>query len=236
MSTTQRQIPYITLEDVNSQATLEQSIYSNLRVNYYWSDDFSLQMYIALAQAGFISVSYDYEDRLLLLPEIQTHYAVLDYENLRIGKRVAKLLRSARFRLAFNTRFDEVLSSIQNAYEDCWMKGEYAQLMRTLSQNTYDNFELFSTELYNEDSGELVAGEIGYITHNVYTSLSGFHATEKCYNNWGTLQLVVLAQHLEEQRIRFWNLGHPHMKYKVDLGAKILDRADFLMKWRDVDE
>jgi Leu/Phe-tRNA-protein transferase len=233
MSTTQRQISYITLEDVKNQETLEQYIYPNMRVNYYWSDDFFPQMYIALAQAGFISVTHIHEDRLLLLPEIQTHYAVLDYENLRIGKRVAKMLLSARFRLAFNTRFDAVLSFIQNAYEDCWMKGEYAELMHTFSQNSYENFELFSTELYDEDNGELIAGEIGYITHNIYTSLSGFHNPSKAYSNWGTLQLVLLAHHLKEQGVRFWNLGHASMEYKIDLGAKILSRADFLAKWRN---
>lgn len=233
MSTTQKEIPYITLDNVTDSEVLNRYIYPNMSINYYWSDDFSPQMYIALAQAGFISVTHNHEDRLLLLPEMQTHYAVLDYENLRIGKRVAKLLHSSRYHLAFNTMFNEVLSSIQNAYEECWMVGEYANLMKHLSQNSYENFELFSTELYDEDNGTLIAGEIGYITHNVYTSLSGFHNPSKGYNSWGTLQLVLLAQHLEGQGVRFWNLGHPHMEYKSDLGAKILNRADFIEKWKN---
>jgi Leu/Phe-tRNA-protein transferase len=232
MSTTGQEIPYITLENVSNQEILEHYIYPNVNHNYYWSDDFSTQMYIALAQAGFISVSHSHESRLLLLPEMQTHYSVLDYKNLRIGKRVAKLLRSSHYCLAFNTGFNEVLTSIQNAYEDCWIKGEYAELMKHLSQNSYDNFELFSTELYDKDNDTLIAGEIGYITHNFYTSLSGFHNPSKGYNSWGTLQLVLLAQHLEEQGVRFWNLGHPHMEYKYGLGAKILKRADFLEKWK----
>lgn len=234
MSTSSRQIPYITLDDINSSEMLEKYIYPNLSVNYYWSDDFSPQMYIALAQAGFISVTHVHEDQLLLLPEMQTVYAVLDFENLHISSNVKKLLNRGMYKLSINTRFTDVIEMIQGAYDPCWIIGEYAVLMEELSKNTYEDFSLFSTELYDEVNGTLVAGEIGYLTKNIYTSLSGFHINEKCYSNWGTLQLVLLGQHLQEQGVRFWNLGHASMEYKIDLGAKRLKRADFLEKWRNI--
>lgn len=235
MSTSSRQIPYITVDDINSSEMLEKYIYPNLAINYYWSDDFSPQMYIALAQAGFISVTHLHEDQLLLLPEMQTVYAVLDFENLHISTNVKKLLNRGTYKLSFNTRFTDVIQLIQEAYDPCWIIGEYAALMEELSKNTYEDFSLFSTELYDETNGTLVAGEIGYLTKNIYTSLSGFHINEKCYSNWGTLQLVLLGQHLQEQGVRFWNLGHASMEYKIDLGAKMLKRADFLTKWRGKD-
>lgn len=28
-----------------------------------------------------------------------------------------------------------------------------------------------------------------------------------------------------------WNLGHPQLQYKVDLGAKIYNRKEFLELW-----
>ena len=65
----------------------------------------------------------------------------------------------------------------------------------------------------------------------MYTSLSGFSSKEKAYNNWGNLQLVLLAEYLEKNNYEFWNLGHPYMDYKIKLGAKIFTRIDFLEKW-----
>ena len=46
--------------------------------SYYWSDDWSEEFYIELAKAGFISTTYDTKDRLILLPELQSDYAILD--------------------------------------------------------------------------------------------------------------------------------------------------------------
>lgn len=225
------QIPYITLDELQNSDIVERYIYPNMNVDYYWSDDFSPEMYIALARAGFISITHRSDERVVLLPEMQTEYAVLDFSNLHISKNVKKLLKNGDYTLSFNTQFSEVIRSIQEAYVPCWIRGEYIKLMHELQQNSYEDFKLFSTELFDNESGEMVAGEIGYITKNIYTSLSGFHNQEKTYDNLGTLQLVLLGQHLEEQGVKFWNLGHPYMDYKIDLGAKILSRGDFLKKW-----
>lgn len=224
-------IYHLERKDLHYPQLLEQ-IYQDMEHHYYWSDDFSEAMYVDLANAGFISVSTEHEGRLLLLAEIQKAYAVLSFNELHISKKVSKLLRGAHYRLAFDTAFDDVIASIQAAYEDCWMVGEYADVMRRL--NAGDDLRLFSTELYDEDTGTLVAGEIGYVTSNyVYTSLSGFHSPERRYRNWGTLQLVLLGQHLKKSGTRFWNLGHPYMEYKIDLGARIVSRPDFLRLWYD---
>jgi len=152
MSTSRRQIPYITLEDAVSSETLQKYIYPNLDINYYWSDDFSPQMYIALAKAGFISVTHQHEDQLLLLPEMQKEYAVLDFENLHVSSNVKKLLNKRKYSLSFNTQFNDVIKLIQEAYDPCWIIWEYADLMKELAQSTHDDFILFSTELYDTDN------------------------------------------------------------------------------------
>ena len=225
-----KQIPYITLEDLGNSELLKRYIYPNPDINYYWSDDFSPQFYIALARAGFICVSHDIDDILFLLPEMQTEYAVLDFPDLHISKKVRKLLTQERYRLSFNTCFGNVVDSIKDAYDPCWITKEYEGLMYELSDNIYENFRLFSTELFDKENGALIAGEIGYITDNIYTSLSGFHIQDKRYDNWGTLQLVLLGKHLESRKVRFWNLGHAQMEYKKVLGAKVLCREAFLRK------
>jgi len=225
-----KQIPYITLEDIENSELVRRYIYPNLDINYYWSDDFSPQFYIALARAGFICVSHEIDTILFLLPEMQTEYAVLDFPDLHISKKVRKLLKQERYQLSFNTSFKRVVNAIKDAYDPCWITKEYEGLMYKLSDNIYENFTLFSTELFDKESGELVAGEIGYITDNIYTSLSGFHSKNKRYANWGTLQLVLLGKYLEAQKVRFWNLGHAQMEYKKVLGAKVLCREAFLRK------
>jgi len=76
-----------------------------------------------------------------------------------------------------------------------------------------------------------LAGEIGYIIGSTYTSLSGFSIKEKQYSNWGKLQMVLLSKYLDTNNFSFWNLGHPYMQYKLDMGAKVLSRIEFLERW-----
>lgn len=223
-------VPYLDAQAVSKSSILDEYIYPDDR-EYYWCDDFSPETYIAFAKAGFISVSHGKGEEMILFPEIQSEYAVLDFSDLHISHNVAKKIKKGGYRLEFNTSIDDVITSIQNAHERCWLSGKYAELIRTLSKNSYEDFSLISTELFDEENGELIAGEIGYITRNVYTSLSGFHNPDKRYENWGSLQLVLLGNHLENEKVRFWNLGHPQMEYKIDLGAKVVSRADFLEKW-----
>jgi Leu/Phe-tRNA-protein transferase len=201
--------------------------------SYYWSDEWSEEFYIELARAGFITTTYDTKDGLVLLPELQYDYAVLDFEELHISKKVKKLLREDRCELHINSRFDEVLDrfSIQHKYN--WLKENYVELLKNLYANNdkREDFKLISIELVCKESGELIAGEVGYKIEKTYTSLSGFSSKEKRYVNCGTLQLVLLAQYLQKNDFEFWNLGHPHMEYKKRLGCKIYTRSEFLKRW-----
>lgn len=204
-----------------------------MKNSYYWSKDWSEAFYIALAKKGFISTSYDTPDGLLLLPELQYAYAVLDFENLHISHKVKRLLRKKKYILCINEHFEEVLERIQTQHKYNWLTGEYVTLMKNLfSKNgTYQDFELMSVTLFSKESKEIIAGEIGYKIAKTYTSLSGFSSREKEHNNCGTLQLVLLAQYLQKEGYDFWNLGHPHMEYKKQLGCTVLARNDFLQRW-----
>ena len=78
----------------------------------------------------------------------------------------------------------------------------------------------------------LVAGELGYTTGSVYTSLSGFCTrSDREWRHFGNLQLLLLAKALETRGYAFWNLGHPGMAYKRALGAQTLPRRKFLARW-----
>ena len=227
----QEEIYQLSLELLQSPSYFQHLVH-NTKVNYYWSDEWDEELYVKLAQLGFISTSYDTLDGLVLLPELQFEYAVLDFEHLHIGTKVRKLLRDKQYSLSFDTHFDEILQKIaQHHTRDNWLKGEYAMLMNRLFKAQHENFSLHTVALLSSDNAALVAGEIGYVIGKTYTSLSGFSSREKRYNNCGKLQLVLLAHQLERQGFDFWNLGHPHMAYKKNLGAQILTRNEFLQRW-----
>jgi Leu/Phe-tRNA-protein transferase len=203
--------------------------------DYYWCDEWDCELYVQLAKMGFISTSYDTKDGLVLLPELQFNYGILDFKNLHISRKVKKLLKRHDAKLSFNTRLDEVLQKITFQHQNNWLKGEYAELLKKLynQKNKYKNFEIFCVELISKETNELIAGEIGYKIGKTYTSLSGFSSKEKKYNNYGKLQLTLLAQYLEKNGFAFWNLGHPHMLYKKDLGSKTYKRDEFLQRWQE---
>ncbi len=206
-------------------------IYINQEENYYYSDDFSASFYISLAKAGFISTTtYSSTNEVLLLPEIQFTYALLDFKDLHISKKVTKLLKKEEYTFTINKNFDAVLEKINTYHIQSWLNTSYINTLREIRDDKQDNFELISIEL-NNCSKELIAGEIGYIIGKTYTSLSGFRTFDKKYNNWGKLQLVLLAKYLEKNSYDFWNLGHACLEYKIKLGAKIYKREDFLKRW-----
>lgn len=229
----QPQIYNITAHNLRDAKYLN-AINRDMQNNYYWSDDWSEEFYVELARAGFISTTYDTKEGLVLLPELQFEYAILDFKNLHISKKVQKLQKQKNYQFYIDTRFEEVLSSISSQHKHNWILGRYVEMLKLLytqkSGNRY--FELISVELVSDD-GELIAGEVGYVIGDVYTSLSGFSKKDKKYNNYGTLQLVLLSQYLEKNGFAFWNLGHPHMEYKKRLGAKIYERDEFLKRWNE---
>ena len=226
-------IYYITHENIKDKDVLFHDIYGNEQTNYYFSDDFSKDFYIQLARCGFISTSTINDDKLYLLPELQFEYSILDFENLHISKKVKKLLKKDDYVFTINKKFDEVLEKIETYHNPNWLIGEYKTLAKELStyKPSWIDFEIMSIEVSHKQTNELIAAEIGYKINNTYTSLTGFSSKEKKYNNYGKLQLVLLAKYLENENYVFWNLGHPYMEYKFDLGAIKYSRLDFLQRW-----
>jgi len=230
----QPQIYNLTQEHLNDDELFQNQICLDMTNNYYWSDDWSVKFYKKLAYEGFISTTYETQGGLVLLPELQFDYAILDFKDLHISKKVKKLLKDDNYSLKFNTNFNQLISRFEIQHKDNWIKGEYIDILNSLYQSSLDdNFNILSVELICNKTGVLVAGEIGYIIGSIYTSLSGFSSKEKLHNNCGNLQLVMLSNYLEKNNFSFWNLGHPHMKYKKKLGARIYTREEFLKRWRE---
>jgi len=222
-------LPY---EAVTDPHYLQTHIYPNMRKNYYWSDDFSPEYYVAQAQAGFLAVTDIFNGTELLLPEIQFSYALLHFDNLHISRKVRRLLARTPppvLTLSDTTEaINSVAAKIQAYHRQCWLTPRYLHTFRE-TRKLREDFHPIA--VYIEKDGEAVAGELGYIIGETYTSLSGFSSRETAYRNYGTLQMVLLARYLRENGFAFWNMGQSYMPYKFRLGAKQYDRHTFLESW-----
>ena len=193
----------------------------------------AVKLKIVQAISGFITTSINLENKFYLVPEIQFEYAILDFENLHISKKVKKLLNKNDFIFSINTNMKEVIKNIQTHHKSNWLTNEYYEILEKVKEykNPNIDFELLSIELWDKSKTILIAGEIGYKIGSVYTSLTGFCLKDKKYNNFGKLQMVLLSLYLEKNNFSFWNLGHPYMQYKFDLGAITYKREAFLKRW-----
>ncbi|OQX49544.1 MAG: hypothetical protein B5M46_05160 [Epsilonproteobacteria bacterium 4484_20] len=88
METIQLGIHHLPYDVVTDRDLLQETVYPDMRKNYYWSEDFSAAYYIAYiaqAKAGFIAVTDHFEEEELLLPEIQFAYTLLDFKKICIS-------------------------------------------------------------------------------------------------------------------------------------------------------
>lgn len=230
-------IPHLRADDLRDPERL-QLIYEH-PATFYWTQDWSPEFYILQARAGLIATGLFHPQLgAVLVPEMQTHYAVLDWQNRHGERSTKRWQRSARFadqnyRLSHHHDFEAILQGIRTTHGDeNWLQGPYVDLLRDLFRREGDgNFRLTTTGLLARE-GELIAGEIGYEICQTYTSLTGFCRRDRDIDRHaGKLQLHWLAESLEERAFAFWNLGHPHMPYKLQLGAQILAREEFLSRW-----
>lgn len=227
------QIEEIYLGDVVSPERL-QKIY-NSETEFYWTSDWSPELYVELARAGFMSIAFELGGTLeLLVPQLQSSYAVLDWKNLHASKSMKRWMRSADcqdqgYRLVVGHDLETVYLGLDTYHgEENWMGRQYFELLSELSNGGHPGFELIPVALLDSKEN-VIAGEIGYRCGDIYTSLTGFSDHNR--PNCGKLQLLKLGEYLREAGYAFWNLGHPFMQYKLDLGAQILPRADFLKRW-----
>jgi Leu/Phe-tRNA-protein transferase len=226
--------------------SLREALYPNLERTFYWSNDWDPDFYIALARAGFISISYrdpehNPEHGTVLLPELQRRYAVLDWQNLHISSRIRKLTSSGRLEeegieLRVLGNHERVLNRVLDYHGrgSTWLTEPYCELLGRLPTGDQVDFALHGIELWSRKRDLLVAGEFGYTMGTTYTSLSGFCTRrDPRWRGFGTLQMVLLAERLKERGFAFWNMGHPEQAYKRALGAKLVERKTFLKRWLD---
>ena len=173
------------------------------------------------------SVERDKEGRVCLIfryfMTIRHHdkKMIVDFKRFKYPKKTRRYVRQtfADYTLTFNRNFDLCAEQIIKHYEaeGTWLVPPLLDTFRSIHNNPDSEVSVDSVELWHGD--ELVAGELGFITHNAYASLCGFH-TE---NNSGTIQMATLGTWLKENGFAYWDLGM-EMSYKYVYGATSMSR------------
>ncbi|EGZ25683.1 hypothetical protein PHYSODRAFT_555414 [Phytophthora sojae] len=181
---------------------------------------------------GFLPIASDFQDQCFLLPKLHRQRCVL-LLNAMQPEHVPKVVRkrAKKYKLVLNRDFDGVVAGCHEKHGIPWLYPPIVESFKTLFQAGGDGVELFpgrkvrffTVELYDVATDSLVAGELGYTVGSVYTSLTGFSKA----NGAGTVQLHALSKLLYLAGFKMWDLGMS-MDYKMGLGAKDLERDDFL--------
>jgi leucyl/phenylalanyl-tRNA--protein transferase len=180
-------------------------------------------MVAATCSHGYMPMAMELAGRELLLIKCHEERCVLDFENLHTS---ASTLRRARgLSLEIDRDFRGCLESIVEAYPDRWLVSGLCESLEALNETPLLGVQCHSVEVY--ERGELVAGEVGYSSGAVYSSLSGFHRRSGA----GSVQLACLALILERAGFAFWDLGM-EIEYKIRMGARTLQRDAFLERCR----
>ena len=170
---------------------------------------------------------------------------------LHVSKNARK--RAKHYYMTMNTAFDTVVEHCQQQHGSaeqsgsCWLYPSLLKLFRTLhvatiqkrdgyiticstpqsnhQQEQQISIRLFSIEVWNAETSEFAAGEIGYtIGDTIYTSLTGCCVEDSA----GSVQTAALgALLIYLQSFCLWDLGMD-MPYKQTLGSQLLPRQDFV--------
>ena len=176
----QNLVYYLTFEDIQNRNILYNSIYMNKKTNYYISEDFSENFYIYLAYYGFICTSTSLQNKFYLLAEMQFEYAILDFKDLHISKKIALLIKKDEFTFSINTKFEEVINKLEEYHKTNWDAETpddafFIELMRVSKNqivwggNYFHNLHLTGVIVWNKKgSGNFKEGELAKTSLNTF--------------------------------------------------------------------
>lgn len=184
--------------------------------------DFTPAFVAAVCHQGYLPMGEQIAGLPVLLIKSHHQRCVLDFAHLHIARKLRRYARGLT--LAINQDFTRCLQAIAHYHAPSWLIAPLCEAFLSLHKYPTNNVALHSIEIY--DGNRLVAGEVGYSTGAIYTSLAGFHTQ----NGAGSVQLALLGQMLACSGFAFWDLGM-ELPYKLQLGAQIIERPSFLERW-----
>lgn len=185
--------------------------------------DFNPALVAEVCHHGYMPMGEIIANVPALLIKSHRQRCVLDFQHLHISRKLKRYARDLTFHIDRN--FTGCLHRIAQHHQYSWLNPPLCDAFISLHHQPIAGVAFHSIEIYAGQ--ELVAGEIGYTTGAIYSSLSGFHTK----NGTGSVQLALLGLVLAESQFAFWDLGM-EIPYKVALGAHVMDRKSFLQQWK----
>ncbi len=177
---------------------------------------------------GFFPMSSTFCGKSFLQVRFHGIKEIILWSNYHVPHEAAKFVKKyfADCTITCNKAFDAVVEGIKNAYGDTWLTDDLMHCYRQIHEKPGRYVSIDSVEIWR--GGTLIAGEIGFVTGNVYASLSGFH-TEK---HSGTVQMSILGLMLMYSGFLYWDLGM-YIPYKERYGAMKCDRMTQQGLWNE---
>lgn len=160
------------------------------------------------------------EPHFVFAVKLHKQRCVLTFDKLHVSKSTKK--RSKPFTMSINQQYDRVLKECHKQHGENWLCTILRKSFTYLNQNR-ENYKVkfHSIELWEGEN--LVAGELGYTTGTIYTSLTGFYNV----NATGSVQLLALGKLLEKNGFEVWDFGMS-LPYKAELGAYQIPREQWI--------
>jgi leucyl/phenylalanyl-tRNA--protein transferase len=172
---------------------------------------------------GYMPMGETVRAKPLLLIKSHERRCLLELPKLHISRKLKRYARGLTLQINYN--FTECLDRIAEHHSHSWLIEPLRAAFVHLHHHPIAGVAFHSIEIYEGD--HLIAGEFGYTTGAVYSSLSGFHTR----NGSGSVQLALLGKILAESQFAFWDLGM-EIPYKAALGAEVVNRSTFLNRWQ----
>ena len=139
---------------------------------------------------------------------------LVTFDRLHTSKKIKSWINGkfADYSITFNKAYDQCIEELLKAYPETWLTEDLLEKYKVIHENPDDKVSIDSVEIWH--NGKLVAGEIGFTTHNAYASLSGFHNEDDA----GTVQMCILGLFLKNNGYAYWDLGM-ELEYKYRYGA-----------------
>lgn len=149
--------------------------------------------------------------------------AIFTWDELHLPKRLLRDLRSDRFRVTFDTRFEEVIRACadSHAHSGVWISELFIATYCQLHAMGYAH----SVEVWEGD--ELVGGLYGMQVKALYAGESMFYRVP----NASKIAFAYLARHLQQMGIVLFDAQVAN-EHTERLGAIIVRRTDYLRRLR----
>lgn len=186
--------------------------------------NFEPRLIAEICYHGYMPMGETIMDQPCLLIKSHEYRCLLDLPHLHVSRKLKRYARDLTFQI--NRNFTACLNRITENHVHSWLIEPLRAAFTYLHHHPISGVAFHSIEIYNGE--HLVAGEIGYTTGAIYSSLSGFHSQ----NGAGSVQLALLGRVLAESQFACWDLGM-EIPYKIALGADVIGREAFLSQWKN---